>query len=84
MVGITRHFFAQIAVPVVKSGTDIQEPSFLHRRNRDGDWAGAKDLLEFLFGNPRVSFGLRECGFCFTQIRYAFRSFGSVDLGPRM
>jgi len=36
----------------LKSGIYIWEPSFPHRRHGEGNWAGTKELLEFLFGNP--------------------------------
>jgi len=46
--GVAKRFFARIAVPPLKRGIYVQEPSFLQSRDGEGNWAGTKDFLKLL------------------------------------
>ena len=67
--GVAKRFFARIAVPPLKRGIYVQEPSFLQSRDGEGNWAGTKDFLKLLLRKLSVSFRLSQRVLCFVEIR---------------
>jgi hypothetical protein len=67
--GAAKRFFARIAVPPLKRGIYVQEPSFLQSRDGKGIWAGTKDFLKLLRRKLSVSFRLSQRVLCFVEIR---------------
>src|SRR5260370_37906585 len=72
MDSMAKHFFARIAVSSFEGAIYIQEPALLYGRDGKGNWAGAKDPLELLFGDLPVSLCLGQSGFGLLEVRDSF------------
>src|SRR5437660_5908410 len=80
MDGTAENFVSRITISVLERTIHIQESALLQGGDGEGNWAGAKYLLEFLFGDLPISLRLRQGGFGLLEIGKTFFQFFTVDL----
>jgi len=68
MDGVAQNLLPRVAISALERAVYIQKPSLLERGDGEGNRAGPKDLLKFLFGKFPIPLRFRKGGLGELQI----------------